>query len=262
LPFERMRRYVLRHADFVVGRSRDAIDIVRAKGYLGPSQVVPNAVDIELFRPLNREASRKRLGVDGFVVGYIGRLVPRKGISDLLEALARCPSKINVVLAGDGPMEAEIRQLSQSLRVSHRIRLLGARPLDELPGLMAALDVLALPSRTVPSWKEQFGRVIIEAHACGIPVIGSSSGAIPDVVGSGGLIFPEGDPAALASAIIRLASDEAERQSMGRAGRDQVLKAYTWECVANQMHQIYRLVIAAPAARFRPSRAIAELNIS
>jgi glycosyltransferase involved in cell wall biosynthesis len=102
---------------------------------------------------------------------------------------------------------------------------------------MNALDVLVLPSRTTESWKEQFGRVIIEAHACQTPVIGSSSGAIPDVVGAGGMVVPERDPSALAAAMMQMASSPEQRAEMGRHGRAQVeehLPGNEWqnECIA------------------------------
>src|SRR5205823_4123762 len=115
-------------------------------------------------------------------------------------------------------------------------------PLQELPSVMNALDVLALPSWTTDRWKEQFGRVIIEAHACGTPVIGSSSGAIPEVVGQGGLIFPERDPATLASAITRLYGDAALCRELGEQGRKQVEQQFTWQRVAERMRHIYLTV--------------------
>ena len=108
------------------------------------------------------------------------------------------------------------------------------------------MDVLALPSRTVPKWKEQFGRVIIEAHACAIPVIGSLSGAIPEVIGGGGLTFAERNPKALAATILRLAADPALGIRMGAVGRQQVEEHYTWQRVAEQMYNIYNRL--APAA--------------
>ena len=108
---------------------------------------------------------------------------------------------------------------------------------------MNALDALVLPSRTTPRWKEQFGRVIIEAQACETPVIGSSSGAIPDVVGPGGLIFPEGDAAALALAMTALHADPQKARELGKLGRRQAEEHYTWERVAQRMWEIYSEVL-------------------
>jgi glycosyltransferase involved in cell wall biosynthesis len=119
------------------------------------------------------------------------------------------------------------------------VRFLPNRERDELPEVMSGLDVLLLPSRTTARWKEQFGRVIIEAHACRTPVIGSDSGAIPGVIREGGLVVPEQNPAALAGAIRKLLGNPALREAMGAAGLRQVEGAYSWQRVAAQMRSIY-----------------------
>ncbi len=245
-PFRQIRTYVLRRADFVVGRNAEAVGVARANGFAGPTAVVPNAVDPDLFRPMDRTACRADLSLDGFVVGYVGRWVPQKGLSDLIEALVRCPADVSLLLVGSGPMEGELRASAARLGVAGRLRLLPARPLDQLPPVMNAVDVLALPSRTTGRWKEQFGRVLIEAHACGTPVIGSDSGAIPDVVGEGGLVVPEGDPAALADAIMDLRGRPQRRVELGRAGLAAARERFTWQRVAEQMGDIYRRVLSSP----------------
>jgi len=248
-PFERMRSFTLEHADFAVGRSTEAVEVLRARGYAGRAEVVPNAVDAELFRPLEaaeREAARGELGMPGFVAGYVGRLIDSKGLTDLVDALPLCPNETRLLFVGDGPLRGTLERQAAALGMTPRVRFLPARPLTELPRVMGALDALVLPSRTTRSWKEQFGRVIIEAHACGVPVIGSGSGAIPEVVGQGGLIVPERDPAALAGAVRRLVSDSALGRALGAAGRRQVEEQYTWQRVAERMSLIYAAVTAQP----------------
>ncbi len=246
-PFERFRRYTLRHADFAVARSDGALAVLRETGYQGPAGVVSNGVDAELFKPLDRKRCRRELDVSGFVVGYVGRLVEEKGLADLVEAVARCPVSANVLLVGDGPMAGRLLHQAKALGLAERIRILPARPLQELPAVMNAMDVLVLPSRTTARWKEQFGRVLIEANACETPVIGSDSGAIADVVGEGGLIFRERDAASLAATIRRLLDDPALARTLGMQGRRQVLAKYTWQRVAEQMHAIYQTVIGREA---------------
>lgn len=238
-PFEAFRSYTLRHADFVVGRNAEAVRIVQRKGYSGPAEVVPNAVDAGLFRPLDREACRRALGLSGFVAGYVGRLVEEKGLADLVDALAHCPGQINLLFVGSGPLQAELEARVRERNLGWRVRFLPACPLDELPRIMNALDVLVLPSRTTARWKEQFGRVIIEAHACATPVIGSDSGAIPDVVGRAGIVVRERHPQALAVALRRLAASPDRARELGALGRAQVEENYTWEQVAERMRSIY-----------------------
>ena len=238
-PFEHFRSYTLRNADYAVGRSAEAVKILRDKGYKGPAEVVPNAVDDELFRPLDRDACREQLGLKGFVVGYVGRLVEEKGLADLLDAIGLCPESVRLVLVGCGPLQSELELRADRPDLKGRVDFLGARPLEQLPRVMNALDVLAVPSRTTSRWKEQFGRVIIEAHACGVPVVGSDSGAIPDVIGQAGRVVPERDPAALAGALTELAARPDLARSLGLSGRRQVEQQYTWQRVAQRMAAIY-----------------------
>ena len=255
-PFEAFRRYTLRRADFAVARNRDAVEVLRRKGYTGPAEVVPNAVDTDVFQPLDRDACRAGLGLSGFVVGYVGRLVPEKGLEDMVRALPFCDSSVKLLLVGSGPLELHLRQVANGLGVSDRVQVLPGMPQSDLPRVMNAIDVLALVSRTLSRWKEQFGRVIIEAHACGIPVIGSDSGAIPDVVGQGGLIVPEQNPEALARAIERFRTEPALCRQMALAGRAQVAENYTWERVADRMAAIYPRLVPVPSPeRKTPSAA-------
>ncbi len=95
---------------------------------------------------------------------------------------------------------------------------------DDVPRALAEIDTLAAPSLTQPHWKEQFGRVLIEAMACGVPVVGSDSGEIPQVVGDAGLIVPEGDVAALRAALLHLAEDSSLCERLAHAGRARVLR--------------------------------------
>ena len=183
-PFESLRRYTLSRADYAVGRSGEALQVLRDKGYVGPGSVVPNAVDADLFRPLDREQCRADLNIPGFVAGYVGRLVEEKGLTEFVEALRFCSDDVHCVFVGDGPLRGALEAQAKALGKAAQVHFLPGRPQRELPPLMNAFDALTLMSRTTPTWKEQFGRVIIEAQACATPVIGSSSGAIPEVVGT------------------------------------------------------------------------------
>jgi glycosyltransferase involved in cell wall biosynthesis len=248
-PFAQFQSYSLKHADAMVARSTEASTVLRQKGYGGPVRVVPNAVDCGLFEPLpaaERLEQRLALGWGGpedFVYGYVGRLVPEKGLSDAVAALAMLPENARLVFVGEGTMQEALKAQAQELNVASRVVFAGSKPLTELPGVMNAMDVLILPSRTTPSWKEQFGRVLIEAGACGIPVVGSDSGAIPEVIADGGLVFPEGDAAALAECLRRLSADSACREAMGQVGYRRAKGMFSWECVAAHMHGLYRGVL-------------------
>ena len=241
-PFSWLRKYTLKNADFAIGRNTEAVGVLRAQGYNGPAQVVPNAVDDGIFHPMDRAACRQEIGAQGFVVGYAGRLIEAKGLMDLVEAVGRCPAEVQLLLVGAGPYQPELEKRIAELAIGNRVRFMPNQSPGDLAKIMNALDAFVLPSRTTPNWKEQFGRVIIEAHACGTPVIGSNSGAIPDVVGQGGLVVPERDPDALASAIKQLSADPERCRQLGEVGRQEVMSTATWEQVARQMRDIYQRV--------------------
>ncbi len=237
-PFENFRHYVLSRADFLFGRNTESVEILRRKGYAGPAEVVPNAVDVELFTRQNREPTRVANGWNGFVVGYAGRLVESKGVFDLLDAFGQIENA-QLVFIGEGEARDALEK-----RAGANVRFLGAQSLEQLPPLFSALDCLVLPSRTTASWKEQFGRVLIEAASCGVPVVGSDSGAIPDVIGRGenamGLTFAEGDANALAAALMRLQSEPQWAKQLGETGARRAREEFSWARVAMRLAEIYR----------------------
>jgi glycosyltransferase involved in cell wall biosynthesis len=192
-----------------------------------------------------RAAGRRGWGLENeFVVGYVGRLVAPKGLSWLLESwkAANLPDHARLVFVGQGPMEGTIRVASAA---DPRIRLIGPVPPDQVPTVMASLDALVLPSLTKRDFCEQYGRVITEAMASGVPVIASDSGAIPEVVGDAGIIVHEGSTAEFAAALRRVILEPSCQQALGEAGLARARTAFSpsngaaklqvfWETVARR----------------------------
>ena len=146
------------------------------------------------------EISKSPLNNSNFNIGFVGRLTLEKGILVLLNALEYLPSEIHLFTAGEGE-----ENLRRPLQTHTRVHHLGM--LQDISQLLSKIDLLIVPSLTTSRWKEQFGRVIAEAFSCGIPVIGSDSGSIPDVIGNGGLIYPERSSKALSERILELFSN-------------------------------------------------------
>jgi len=255
-PFSWFERYSFRHAAHAIAGAHEAAQILRCHGYTGPITVLPQfGVDPEIFAPATDRVGDKETSRQGdsegsnllvspsFVVGYLGRLVPQKGLLDLVATLPLLPAHIRLRLIGDGVQKPQLLAQAAALGVRARVELLEWT--SDVPGELRRLDALALPSRTTKNWKEQFGRVLIEAMSCGVPVIGSSSGEIPNVIGDAGMIFPEGDVPALAAAIRRLAGDPALRAELGRGGRARVLERYTQAALARQYYEVYRSMAEA-----------------
>jgi glycosyltransferase involved in cell wall biosynthesis len=238
-PFNWMEQAVLRGVDYAIAGSQGAADVWRRKGYTGPLAVIPQfGVDPDIFAPpARRDAGR------GLVIGYAGRLVPEKGIDLLVRAAARLPGAWQLAIAGEGPERIALAALAKELGVQEHVFFDGWLPAGRMPAYLQQLDVLVLPSRTQPNWKEQFGRVLIEAMACQVAVVGSDSGEIPHVIGDAGLIFPEEDVDAL-SARLMLLQDREPRLKFGRAGRERVLDSYTQAQIAARTVEVYREMLA------------------
>jgi glycosyltransferase involved in cell wall biosynthesis len=136
-----------------------------------------------------------------------------------------------------------LERLARQLHISERVFFEGQVPSTQMPAFYHQIDALAVPSRTLPNWKEQFGRVLVEAMACGLPVVGSNSGEIPNVIGDAGLIFPENDASELRRHLLHLQQQPDLRRELGQRGRHRVLERYTQAQVAAQTVQVYRDVI-------------------
>jgi glycosyltransferase involved in cell wall biosynthesis len=164
---------------------------------------------------------------------------PEKGLDLLLQACAGLEGDWRLTLVGSGEELEALRKLASEGGIADRVSLGVRLPSAEMPDFYRSLDLLVLPSRTRPNWKEQFGRVLIEAMACGVPVLGSDSGEIPHVIGSAGVVFPEGDVGALRSQLQRLMQDRAARERLAAAGRERVLAQYTMAEIARQTVAAY-----------------------
>lgn len=218
LPLRRLRSLVLRDAAFVAARSDSAARLVRRWGASGEVELAPHAVpDWKTVAPTPDRS---------FTIGYAGRLIESKGLMDLLAAVRRLEAPVELLLIGDGELRTRLEH--QPIPGSN-VRVLNGFRHDQMASAYARLDVLVLPSHTTPKWKEQFGRVIVEALWCGVPVVGSDSGEIPWLIEltGGGLVFPEGDHAALAAQLGKLREAPALRRQLGSTGRAAVERLFS-----------------------------------
>ncbi len=242
-PFSGWEREVLGLADAAIVGSETAARVWRAKGYAGPLVVIPQfGVDPERFAPAEGRSPRP------FTIGYVGRWVREKGIDLLLQAVAGLPGDWRARIIGSGPEGPALQRLAERLGLSGRVSFEPPWPSIRMPEVYRGLDVLVLPSRTRRNWTEQFGRVLIEAMACGVPVIGSSAGEIPWVIGEAGLVFPEGRPEALREAIRRLMEDPDLHRSLREKGRQRVLERFTHQRIAEATVEVYRAVVRGQAS--------------
>ena len=239
-PFSWFERANYVAAAAAIAGSEEAANVLRRKGYVGALAVIPQfGVDPAHFAP----AEARSVLAGRLHIGYAGGLLPEKGLDDLLYACAHLRGEWRLTLAGEGSEQRALQTLATRLGVAQRVAFVGRIPSTEMPAFHRSIDVLVLPSRTTPSWKEQFGRVLIEAMACETPVVGSDSGEIPRVIGDAGLVFPEGDRQALTQQLQMLLDDAEMRIRLAQAGRRRVLAHFTMQQVAQRTVNLYREVL-------------------
>lgn len=223
--------------DAIVAMNREAANLLREHGYHKPILVQHGiGADEEIWKRREMGELCDRLGLGMFVFGYVGALIEAKGLLDLAQALAQLEGDWSALFVGDGPLLCDLQAFFDSQGLSARIHLLGYMPRGNIPPYVNCMDVLVLPSRTTPTWKEQFGLVLVEAMLSGAAVVGSDSGAIPEVIGDVGLVFPEGDVSALAACLQRLHDDPALRCELAERGRQRALERFSTSALADQFH--------------------------
>ena len=240
-PFSWGERWVMRQADYAIAGTDAAAEALRSKGYQGRLTVIPQFGTSELlFAPRETKPQRQ------FTIGYIGRIVPEKGVDILLRAAAQLDGDWRLRLVGGGSARDSIAALARALQVDASVTFAGQLPSADLPAEYHKIDVLVLPSLTRPNWKEQFGRVLVEAMASGVPVIGSDSGAIPGVIGAAGRIVPEGDAEALARALAELRDQPRLGRALSEQGRARFLAHFTHERIAEATVNVYGGILNWP----------------
>jgi D-inositol-3-phosphate glycosyltransferase len=238
-------------ADLVIAEcpqdKRDLARLYRASA--SRLRVVPCGVDLREFRALDRDAAREKLGLSRteFIVLQLGRLVPRKGIDNVIRAISLLPSGVParlLVVGGDArcaddmrtPELDRLRAIARQGGVEARVDFIGQRRRDELALYYAAADVFV----STP-WYEPFGITPLEAMACARPVIGSRVGGIKYSVVDGrtGFLVPPHHPGALAERLARLHADPALAAALGAAGARRVRASFTWEKVGANLGAVY-----------------------
>jgi glycosyltransferase involved in cell wall biosynthesis len=233
-------RYVMRYSDLAFVCSQGVKHVLQAEGYSHPIDVFPLGVDTGAFQKCDSPQLKRDLALDGkFVLGYVGRLLRIKGVFDILDIMRTLPETVHLLVIGSGPEESTLKATATQNGLSERVHIAGDVPYEKLPGYMNCMDLGIVPSRTTPRWKEQFGRVLVEFMSCEVPVIGSNSGSIPEVLGNTGCIFPEGDTNALRDTIEHLLAHPEKRDELSRRGRARVKRCYSLEIMYQHFEKMY-----------------------
>jgi glycosyltransferase involved in cell wall biosynthesis len=236
-PIAAFERTTMKRADGWIAFGTTVQHALRDRpGYDLPCRVIPPGVDVVRFRP--DASARQRVldsvswPADALVVGYLGRFIEAKGLQILMDALNASAAEWRALFVGGGPFEPALRRFA----AAHpgRVHVQTGVPHDEVPGWLNAMTILCAPSRTTAAWREQFGRMLIEAMACGVPIVASDSGEMPFVVGDAGVIVAEADVRAWTAAIERLLGDAALRRTCAGRGLARAAADFRWTDVARR----------------------------
>ena len=254
-PVSLLEAYNLSNTHGVIAGNQDGVEVLRQHGYHGPIKVMPQlGVDESRFRPQPQPELKSQLGIqpDDFVVGFVGRFVEEKGLLTLGKALAGLQGHPwKWLLLGRGPLQSVLVEKAAEWGIKDQVILVESVPHDEVPSYINLMNTLVLPSETntqfktltAAGWKEQFGHVLIEAMASKVPVIGSDSGEIPYVIEDAGLVFPEGDVAALQNCLQQLMEQPELAQKLAQLGYERAMSQYTNQALARQLLDFYKQLL-------------------
>jgi glycosyltransferase involved in cell wall biosynthesis len=229
-----------------VGANSECLENLRNVGFPKerPLERIFWGIPTDVFRPMNKPALKQESQLDcEHIVGFAGRFSAEKGLTVLIDAIRRLPKSVHALLIGNGPMRTELKNLAGTSDLAGRLHVLDVVEPSTLAELMNCMDVLCLPSLTTKSWKEQYGRVIAEAMACGVPVVGSDSGAIPEVIDSAGIVVPENDTERLAEALSLALFDAGAKERFRREGLIRAEKELSCKAMARKLYGFYLRVL-------------------
>jgi len=249
-PFAQFERSVVQRSAGWIAFGETVEQVCRTRPGYGdrPAKTIPMGVDTADFAP-NLESGRRVIehlewSSNGPpVVGYLGRFVPEKGLPMLMRALDDCRSPWRALFVGGGPMEDDIKVWGR--RHGDRVRVCNGVSHEQVPAYLNAMDILVAPSQTTHFWREQFGRMLAEGFACGIPVIASDSGEIPYTVGDAGKIVGERDQAGWRQALEDVLESPSKRAEMAARGRERASQLFSWPVVVRRHLEFFDRVLAS-----------------
>jgi len=250
-PIAALEAYNLKNTDGVVVGNKDGFDVLRDRNYHNPMRIMPQlGIDESIFKPQQQPDLMQKYGISDsdFIVGFVGRFVPEKGLMTLAKSLAGLKAQNwKWLILGRGPLEAELKQWAKDEDLEDRLILIESVPHADVPRYINLMSTLLLPSETTyefktltaAGWKEQFGHVIIEGMGSAVPVIGSDSGEIPNVIGEAGMVFPEGNVEELRERLHRLMTQPGLAKKIGQRGYEKAMAKYTNTALAKEQLSFY-----------------------
>jgi len=230
------RRRTLSRAKALIGGNRLAAGLLSRARPGVPVAIIPQ---LGLAPPAETQRPE---GAD-LTIGFVGRLVPEKGLDSLFRACVKLLGRWKLLVVGAGPGQEQLEALAERLGIASRITWRGAVASQALKDLWPEIDCLVVPSRSTPQWIETFHPALVEAMGHGVAVIGTDSGALPELIADAGRVVPEDDVSALTGALQQLVDNPRERTRLGREGRRRVMNEFVDHAVAKRTVEFWRTIV-------------------
>ena len=245
-----IKRNLIAGADLFIVHSERSRRMLRLEGVDERRiALVPPGVDTETFSPGPRVRAKFGLSDDEFVILFVGWFLPRKGIDFLLFALRELMDgpdvsarRVRLLMVGAGPGRERVAALIRRLDLESVCTFCGSLPYGRMPAAYRSADLFALPSIATPEWQEQFGMSLLEAMACGTPIVTTRSGAIPEIVGDSAVLCQPNDFMSLSDAFRTLMNEPRHRKDLGEAGRTRTVEHFSLSRFADGLSSAYQSV--------------------
>lgn len=215
---------------------------MRSEGYKKPIKIGTQVgVNMSVFNKSSntREQIRNKLGLSGFVIGYCGRLIREKGVFDILRAANRLKVPWNLLLVGDGPAREDFEKEISNLNLQNEVFITGRLPQQQIPSYFCAMDSFTIGSYETSEWIDTFPLVVAQAMLMKLPIIGSTSGAIPFQLNGEGLSFNPGDVTQLAKHLKYLSENPKEREIIGNRLFESAIDRFSTKALNNDLWQFF-----------------------
>ncbi|MFN2327176.1 MAG: glycosyltransferase family 4 protein, partial [Gemmatimonadales bacterium] len=232
----RRRSLALRYASGVLGGNTLAAGLLRSVAPAARHAAIPQFGVVVPSLPEPRDDA-------GLVIGFIGRLVPERGVDLLLQACNHVLGAWTLAILGTGPEQEALEALAQRYGQASRVRWIGGLGREAIDRFWTEIDVLVVPSRATPDWVERSHPLLLEAMARAIPVVTTDTGALPELVGDAGIVVNDAEPMGLA--LQHLLAEPGERRRLGLRGRQRVLSHFSDSAIAERTLEFWQSVVTS-----------------
>lgn len=236
----RLKNFTKQYTDLFICHTKKAQKALISEGVnKEKTTLLKLGVDIDRFKPAGLRQKK--------VILFVGRMVPEKGPQLLLNSFRKILSKhpdYHLYMLGTGPLTAKIKKNINNYKLNNKVKITNLK-YQNIHTIYQQARIFVLPSYSTPTWEEQYGMVLLEAMACGLPIVSTDCGAIPEVLGQAGIIVPQKNQEAITNALHQLISQTNTSLKLGKIARDRAIRFFNKDKQAVKIRQLYEKLICS-----------------